>query len=236
MRFLGPQISLGASKSPNIWNFSAKSKIARNGLSFWESDLLKFLGPFVAKLELSAPKNECFRALFGQKKLKEKSTVQSWNLVHLSCPQCSLGWCSISSTKAPNNTWAMSAVSAQNLLTFLACYRQKFWASYRHMFLNNPKSGVPTMFPRLVQHQHNQSTQQQLGKIKISAILGWYSWNCPSAVGCFGWADGAPAWGTLWACKILDWPRTCAYNRPKTNSTWTILAVSAQNGWNLDLS
>ena len=55
----------------------------------------------------------------------------------------------------------------------------------------------------------------KLWKIKISAILGWYSWNCPSAVGCFGWADAAPAWGTLWACKILDWPRTCAYNRPK---------------------
>ena len=55
----------------------------------------------------------------------------------------------------------------------------------------------------------------KLWKIKISAILGWYSWNCSSAVGCFGWADGAPAWGTLWACKILDWPRTCAYNRPK---------------------
>ena len=55
----------------------------------------------------------------------------------------------------------------------------------------------------------------KLWEIKISAILGWYSWNCPSAVGCFGWADGAPAWGTLWACKILDWPRTCAYDRPK---------------------
>ena len=49
----------------------------------------------------------------------------------------------------------------------------------------------------------------KLWEIKISAILGWYSWNCPSAVGCFGWADAAPTWGTLWACKILDWPRTC---------------------------
>ena len=169
----------------------------------------------MAKLELSAPKNECFTALFGQKEIERKkyssklkfsssvmptmfprlvqhqlnpSTQQhlgnvscispkwlkswsliidsqfwpvigtsSWTIGNLGYPQCSPGWCSISATKAPNCSWAMSAVSAVSL-----------W------------------------------------EIKISAILGWYSWNCPSAVGCFGWADAAPAWGTLWACKILD--------------------------------
>ena len=67
MRFLGPQISLGASKSPNIYNFSQKFQIARNDLSFWQSDSLKFLGHFMTKYELSALKNECFRALFHQK-------------------------------------------------------------------------------------------------------------------------------------------------------------------------
>ena len=67
MRFLGPQISLAASKSPNIYNFSQKFQIARNDLSFWQSDSLKFLGHFMTKYELSALKNECFRALFHQK-------------------------------------------------------------------------------------------------------------------------------------------------------------------------
>ena len=119
MRFLGPQISLGASKSPNIWNFSAKSKIAQNGLSFWESDLLKFLGPFVAKLELSAPKNECFRALFGQKKIERKK------------------------------------------------YSSK---------LKFSSSVMPTMFPRLVQHQLNPSTQQHLGNVSCISPEWLKSW------------------------------------------------------------
>ena len=44
-----------------------KFQIAQNGPPFWQSDLLKFLRPFIAKYELSAPKNECFRALFSQK-------------------------------------------------------------------------------------------------------------------------------------------------------------------------
>ena len=56
----------------------------------------------------------------------------------------------------------------------------------------------------------------KLWEIKISALLGWYSWNCPTAVGCFGCADAAPAWGTLWVPQILDCSRTCAYKRPRT--------------------
>ena len=40
--------------------------------------------------------------------------TSSWTIWNLACPQCSLGWCSISSTQATNSTWTMSAVSAQN--------------------------------------------------------------------------------------------------------------------------
>ena len=40
---------------------------------------------------------------------------------------------------------------SHNLLTFLACHR--------HKFLNNLKFCMPTMFPRLVQHQLNPSNQ-----------------------------------------------------------------------------
>ena len=55
-----------------------------------------------------------------------------------------------------------------NLVIFLACYR--------HKFLNNLKSDMPTMFPRLMQHHINQSTQQQLGNFscispKMAEIL-----------------------------------------------------------------
>ena len=85
-----------------------KFQIAQNGPPFWQSDLLKFLGPFMAKLELSAPKNECFRALCGQKKIERKK------------------------------------------------YTSK---------LKFSSSVMPTMFPRLVQHQLNPSNQQHLDNV-----------------------------------------------------------------------
>ena len=40
--------------------------------------------------------------------------TSSWPITNLACPQCSLGWCSISSTQATNSTWTISAISAQN--------------------------------------------------------------------------------------------------------------------------
>ena len=97
---------------------------------------------------------------------------------------------------------------SHNLLTFLACY----W----HKFLANPKSCMPTMFPRLVHHQLIQSTQQHLDNFSCISPKWLKSWFCPTAVGCFGCADAAPAWGTLWVPQILDCSRTCAYKRPRT--------------------
>ena len=82
--------------------FIKKFQITQNGSPFWQSDSLKFLGPFMAKYELSAPKNECFRALCGQKKIERKK------------------------------------------------YTSK---------LKFSSSVMPTMFPRLVQHQLNPSNQ-----------------------------------------------------------------------------
>ena len=167
----------------------------------------------MAKLELSAPKNECFRALCGQKKIERKK------------------------------------------------YTSK---------LKFSSSVMPTMFPRLVQHQLNPSTQQHLGNVSCispewlkswSLIIDSHFWplrnqstqlqlgnvSCISPKWLKSWSliiDSHfwPLIGTSsWTIGNLGYPQCspgwCSISATKApNSSWAMSAVSAQNGWNPDLS